>query len=323
VIAGHRHRQRDGDHDRADTRSMPPVTGFPRTPPSSRTERTERTEQPARDAAAAPPAPAETPQPDWTKTLTNPQQQADARRRFNDAVPPQVAEAMRERNEQAEMDAIGGKNQPGVLLSQGGDARKGTTVTVHGINDNPASVLPLGEKAAKKGQAVGTFAWDDRSRRLGDSADDFARAVKSVLDKNPSAPLTINAYSMGGRVAAVGLARLEATGALQGRDVRLNLVAPPLQGFSSANMAWMGAAFSSSLRSSMDMGTNSDFQAELEGVRFKDAKVQVFGGAADETAVVDEDWTRIARQLGGGREPVVMPGATHDSSVVEAARRLR
>jgi alpha-beta hydrolase superfamily lysophospholipase len=300
---------------------MPPVTGFPRSPPSSRTERTEPSTTPSKPRPEAPAT--EAVQPDWTKTLTNPQQQADARRRFNEAVPPGVAEAMRERNENAEMDAIGGTNRPGILLAQGGDARKGSTVTVHGINDNPASVIPLGEKAAKKGQAVGTFAWDDRSRRLGDSADDFARAVKSVLDKNPSAPLTINAYSMGGRVAAVGLARLEATGALKDRDVRLNLVAPPLQGFSSANMAWMGAPFSSALRSSMDMGTGSDFQTELEGARFKNVKVQVFGGGADETAVVDEDWTRIARQLSGGRDPVIMPGATHDSSVVEAARRLR
>lgn len=318
MIAGRRAQTRDRGVIGADTGAVPPVTGFPRTPPSSRTERTEPPSTPRPEAPAAQPA-----QPDWTKTLTNPQQQNEARRRFNEAVPPVVAEAVRERNENAEMDAIGGKNQPGVLLAQGGDARKGTTVTVHGINDNPASVLPLGEKAAKKGQAVATFAWDDRSRRLGDSADDFARAVKTTLDKNPSAPLTINAYSMGGRVAAVGLARLEAEGALKGRDVRLNLVAPPLQGFSSANMAWMGAAFTSSLRSSMDMGTGSDFQAELEGVRFKDVKVQVFGGGADETAVVDEDWTRIARQLSGGRDPVIMPGATHDSSIGEAARRLR
>jgi pimeloyl-ACP methyl ester carboxylesterase len=298
---------------------MPPVSGFPRTSPSSRTERTER---PSPTPPPAPTPAAEPAQADWTKTLTNPQQQADARRRFNDEA-PRHADAIRERNEKAEMDAIGGKNKPGVLMSQGGDARRGTTVTVHGINDNPASVLPLGEKAAKKGQAVSTFAWDDRSRRLGDSADDFAGAVKGVLDKNPSAPLTINAYSMGGRVAAVGLARLEATGALKGRDVRLNLVAPPLQGFSSANMAGMGAAFAPSLRSSVDMGTKSDFQAELEGVRFRGVKVQVFGGGADETAVVDADWTRIARQLTGGREPVIMPGATHDSSIGEAARRLR
>jgi hypothetical protein len=324
VIAGDRARRRDGDDDGADTRTMPPVTGFPR-PRPSRTERAEPT-APATPPAAQPtreaPAAVESAQPDWTRTLTNPQQQAAARRRFND-VPPHLAEAVRERNETAEMEAIGGENKPGVLMSQGGNPRKGTTVTIHGINDNPASVLPLGEKAAKRGQAVATFAWDDRSRRLGDSADDFARAVKTTLDKNPSAPLTINAYSMGGRVAAVGLARLEAEGALKGRDVRLNLVAPPLQGFSSANMAWMGAAFTSSLRSSMDMGTGSDFQAELEGVRFKDVKVQVFGGGADETAVVDENWTRIARQLSGGRDPVIMPGATHDSSITEAARRLR
>ena len=219
------------------------------------------------------------------------------------------------------MDAIGGRNQPGRLLSMGGNPRQGTTVTVHGINDNPASVLPLGEDAARSGQAVSTFAWDDRSRRLGDSADDFAREIARTLQENPNAPLTINAYSMGGRVAAVALGRLEQQGLLEGRRVELNLVATPLQGFGSANMAWMGAAFSSGLRSARDMGTRSDFQRELEAVRLPSVNVRVLGGGADETAVVNDEWRTIARNL-SGREPEIMAGATHESAIAAAADRL-
>jgi pimeloyl-ACP methyl ester carboxylesterase len=276
--------------------------------------------------AAAKPAeakPVETPQADWTRTLADPAQRAAARTRHAGVVPNQGAEAIRTQNERAEMDAIGGKNGPGRLMNQGGNPRVGTTVTVHGINDNPASVTPLGDKTKKTGEALQTFAWDDRSRRLGDSANDFAKEVKGVLDANPNAPVTINAYSMGGRVAAVGMARLEQTGALKGRDVTLNLIATPLQGFGSANMAGMGAAFAPSLRSSQDMGTRSAFQRELAGARFNDVKVKVFGGGADEVAKPDARWTQIARNLAGGAEPTILPGATHDSSIAAAAARLR
>ncbi len=222
------------------------------------------------------------------------------------------------------MDAIGGKNGMGQLMLQGGDAKLGTLITIHGINDNPASVAPLGERASSSGEALATFAWDDRSRRLGDSANDFAKAIKKTIAENPDAPITINAFSMGGRVAAVGLARLDKEGALKGKDVRLNLVATPLQGFASANWAGMGAPFSSSLKSAQDMGTRSGFQRELEAVRFSDAvKVQVFGGGADEVAVMDNRWQHIARNLAGGAEPTALPGATHDTAVVAAGVLLR
>ena len=128
---------------------------------------------------------------------------------------------------------------------------------------------------------------------------------------------------MGGRVAAVALSRLEQQGALAGRDVRLNMVAPPLQGFASANFAGMGAAFAPSLRSSVDMGSSSDFQQELEAARLPNVKVRVFGGGADDVASVDDDWKAIARNLAGGREPTVLQGADHMSAVTAAARNLR
>jgi pimeloyl-ACP methyl ester carboxylesterase len=289
---------------------------------SSRTETLERTG--ANDAAAAQPSTPTPPPPavDWTKTV-DPKNQAAARARATATVANPQAAALRAQNEAAEMAAVGGPNRPGVLLPQGGDPSRGTTVTIHGINGDPSDVLPLGERAAKKGGATATFAWDDRSRRLGDSADDFAAAVKDVLQKNPDAPLTIHAHSMGGRVAAVALSRLEKEGALAGHDVRLNMVAPPLQGFASANFAGMGAVFSSTLRSSIDMGSSSDFQKELEAARLPNVKVRVFGGGADDVANVDDDWTTIARNLAGGRAPTVLEGADHMSAITAAARSLR
>jgi pimeloyl-ACP methyl ester carboxylesterase len=279
------------------------------------------TTSPAAEAQPSTPTPPP-PAVDWTKTV-DPKNQAAARARAAATVANPQAAALRVQNEAAEMAAIGGANKPGVLLPQGGDPARGTTVTIHGINGDPSDVLPLGERAAKRGEATATFAWDDRSRRLGDSADDFARAVNDVLQKNPDAPLTIQAHSMGGRVAAVALSRLEQQGALAGRDVRLNMVAPPLQGFASANFAGMGAVFSSTLRSSIDMGSSSDFQKELEAARLPNVKVRVFGGGADDVANVDDDWTTIARNLAGGRAPTVLEGADHMSAITAAARSLR
>jgi pimeloyl-ACP methyl ester carboxylesterase len=289
---------------------MPPITDV-RTARVTKVIETKASTQPEVQAPAA--------QADWTKTIVDPTKQQAARSRHAGEVANPSAASMRTQNERAEMDLIGGSNKPGVLVGQGGDARRGTTITIHGINDNPASVMPLSGTGK---QAKATFAWDDKSRRLDDSANDFANEMKSVLAKNPKAPLTINAYSMGGRVAAVGMARLEQTGALKGRDVKLNLIAPPLQGFGSANMAGMGAGLVKSLRSSVDMGTRSDFQKELEGIRFQSVKVHIMGGGADTTAVADDSWKAIARQL-SGREPTILSGADHDGAVAAAAKLLK
>ncbi len=70
-------------------------------------------------------------------------------------------------------------------------------------------------------------------------------------------------------------------------------------------------------------GTRSAFQRELEGVHFSDdVKVRVFGGTADETAVMDNRWMAIARNI-SGQEPAGLDGATHDSAVGAAADKLR
>jgi hypothetical protein len=90
----------------------------------------------------------------------------------------QIEETLQKKQKKAEMAAIGGRQNPGQLLSLGGDPKKGITITIHGINDNTTSVKPLGENATKTGEAVATFAWDDRSRRLTDSANDLAQEVK-------------------------------------------------------------------------------------------------------------------------------------------------
>jgi hypothetical protein len=223
---------------------------------------------------------------------------------------------------EVEIGLLGGKNQPGRLIPQGGDPKLGTTITIHGINDSSESVQSLGRKAQQTGEALTTFAWDDKSRRLTDTADDLSNALKTILQAHPNAPITINAHSMGGRMAAVSVGRLEKTGALAGKNLQLNLIAPPLQGVASANMSWMGADIAPSLKSSIDMGTGSKFQKELEGIALKNAQAHVYGAADDLVAPPNEGWQKIATRLTGGIPPTILEKTTHDDAPQKTSELL-
>jgi len=230
-------------------------------------------------------------------------------------------DAIKGKNERSEMNAIGGHTAPGKILDMGGDATRGTTLTVHGRDDNPGSVLPLGERAEREGTGRATFAYDDLSRRLDDNTNDLANGIRDLLSKHPGAPLTINAFSSGARMAAVALGRLEKAGALEGRDVRLNLVAPVLRGSTSANAAALVSWLDRRMQSEIDMGSLSKFQSELDSIRLRTVKAQVYGGAEDATAITNEAWTQLARNL-TGREPIVLPGVNHETAVAAAAALL-
>lgn len=263
------------------------------------------------------------PEQDWTARISDPGVRDDARRRHGAGVENPSAAALKKQNERAESDAIGGKGAPGKVVPLGGDPRKGTTLSVHGINASPGAVAPLTEPA-KKGSASATFAYDDKARSLDASADDFRRGVTDILAKNPNAPLTINAHSMGSRVAVVGLDRMRKDGSLKGRDVTLNLVAPPLAGFKSANSIPDAATkLMPSLKSSVDMGSSSAFQREIENAKLDGVTVRVYGGTADKVAVPDAKWRAIAEQLTGDPRRVAVLPANHDSLVDVAAADLR
>jgi hypothetical protein len=185
---------------------------------------------------------------------------------------------------------------------------QGTTLTIHGRNDNPTSVLPLSERATREGTGRATFAYDDLSRRMEDNTKDLVNGIRALLSEHPDAPLTINAFSTGARMAAVALGRLEKSGALEDREVRLNLVAPVLRGSNSANAAAVVSWLDRRMQSEIDMGSLSKFQAELASTRLRTVTAQVYGGTADAMAPVSEEWTRMAREL-TGREPLVLQGS--------------
>ncbi len=226
-------------------------------------------------------------------------------------------------NEAQERELLGGTNQPGRLipLVQG---RNGAVVTIHGVNAAPGAVDSLAEPGVRTGQEVHTFAYDDRFRRLGDSSRDLAGQLAEWMDRNPGQPLSLRAHSMGGRVTLGALSVLQEQGRLGGRRINLDLVAPPLGGFSAAN--WARADVTGVLgrvipvlRPGQDMGTSSGFQEQLEALRLPaNVRTRIFVGGRDE--VVDPNlagFQRIQRNLGA--ELIRLPEADHNT-ILEQAR---
>ncbi|MBM4379294.1 MAG: hypothetical protein FJ086_08335 [Deltaproteobacteria bacterium] len=68
-------------------------------------------------------------------------------------------------------------------------------------------------------------------------------------------------------MAAVVLGRLEKAGALEGREVRLNLVAPALRGSISSNAAAVVTWLDRRLPCEVDMGSLSRYRSELASTR--------------------------------------------------------
>jgi pimeloyl-ACP methyl ester carboxylesterase len=229
-------------------------------------------------------------------------------------------------SEDAEREIVGGRNKPGKMVDLGGSPAKGLALTVHGVNDSPKSVSGLSEQSLTTGAQTKTLAWDDNFRRLGDSSKDLSRELGAWLDKNPGKPLTLSAHSMGSRISLAAMDDLAKSGKLKGHKVELNLVAPPLGGFDSANnlskLPRLADRVFKNIRPSRDMGSASDFQKQLESVKLpENVKVRVFTGGKDD--VVDASmpgFKRIVDNLGA--QVVNFPDADHSSTVDAAARWL-
>jgi pimeloyl-ACP methyl ester carboxylesterase len=231
-------------------------------------------------------------------------------------------------DEAREQSLIGGHDRPGriVELARGAPGRP-ATLTIHGINASPADVEALTEAARSGGGAVATFAWDDRHRRLTDSARDLAGELEAFVAAHPGAPLRIDAHSMGGRVAVAALGELAARGGLEGVPVTLRLIASPLGGLESANGARHAPGFLGGLigglRPGIDMGTTSEFQRGLEAITLpRSVRVEVHLGGADPIASPDDAaLRRVAARLGA--DVVVAPGRDHVGMVDHVARLPR
>jgi hypothetical protein len=229
--------------------------------------------------------------------------------------------------EHAEDSVLWARNVPGALVQVSpGSPGGGVGVSVHGINARCSDVDPLTLELAERGALTLAFVYDDNYRRLWDSAVDLAAALRPYLEGRPGEPLFVRAHSMGARIVLVALERLGREGALAGRDLDVALVAPPLGGYRTADLARLTPWPLSRLKNvqpGIDMGRDSQFQSRLQALSLpENARVRVFLATNDR--IVDPGdrrlWQVVARVRG---KTVWLPGATHESAVGAAADWLR
>jgi hypothetical protein len=212
------------------------------------------------------------------------------------------------------------------LIELGGDEHIGTTLTIHGINSAPNDVAKLSNAALERGERVMTVAYDDNFRRLQHTADDFARQAEAVQSALPAQTrLRIDAHSMGARAIVVALDRLKRAGRLTQHALDLHLIAPLLSGVRAANSTWMMplllpfglSTLVKNAEPARDLARNSEFQRELEAVRFPaQVRVAITLAEHDRFARKDEMCLKLAEHWHAS--VLVLPGTTH-LSVLSAA----
>lgn len=209
------------------------------------------------------------------------------------------------------------------LVDFGGDERLGTTLTIHGMNAAPDDMAAVSSAARLRGERVLTVVYDDNFRRLQDTADDFAQHIAELganAAASPKARLRIDAHSMGARAAVVALDRLQRAGQLPGLPLELRLIAPLLSGVRVAGSAWLLSLFLpfglskliKNAEPARDLGPRSDFQRELEAVRFpRNVRVGITLAQHDRFVRRDATLRKLAKRWGA--HVSVVPGTTHRS----------
>lgn len=231
--------------------------------------------------------------------------------------------------ESLERGVVGGRNEPGKLVELApGRPGKGGLVTVHGANGSPTTMAPFHGPEVARGRQVLTFAHDDLYRSQKNSAADLAGELRTWMAANPREPLELAAHCQGARIALGAMDILSKDGSLAGRDVKLNLITPPLQGL------WRGAfaqtappgvgAIAPTVRPGKDMSPIGGYQRMLDGITLPpNVKTEIF--VADRAArdgFVDPDHARfraIAERLGARVHE--LPNTDHMSAVAGAAAR--
>ncbi|MCI0442567.1 alpha/beta hydrolase [bacterium] len=247
------------------------------------------------------------------------------------AIPPYQEKKLPSVNETRETGIVDAKKGAGHLVPlKDGKPDRPMTVTVHGIAASPDTVRPLSNRAAKAGDAVKTFAYDDTGRTLKQSSTELANEMGRWLKENPGRPLRIDAHSMGGRIALDAVDQLNKKGLLKGRQVELNLVASPINGggaletsafIASKTPVVGGLTAIPYIKQGPEMARPSDFQKGLDQIKFPpNVKVRVFTGGEDGKVDRDEKFDAMCKQLNAER--VHFPKADHDTAVDEAAKWL-
>lgn len=226
-----------------------------------------------------------------------------------------------ESGERALLKSSGGKGH--LVDVYEGSANRGTTVTVHGINGSPEDMRALAMAAKKKGQDVKTFVYDDQKTRLDKTSQELAGEL-TKLSKETRGPLTIQAHSMGGRLTADALRKMQESGVL-GKNVKVEMINPVIGGLESANSARLAPGVVSGLipgvNPGKDMGTDSIFQERLETIKMP-SKVDTTIFVGDKDHLVDPQSPSFKAVANGMNAKLVnVPGAGHDDALQRVASR--
>ena len=217
-----------------------------------------------------------------------------------------------EEREQALLKANGGRGFA-VPLHQG-SRHKPVTLTVHGINGSPDTVKSLSDAAAKRGESVSTFVYNDQKGSLTDSSQDLARAIADLRKKHPGQTLNIASHSMGGRLSVDALRQLNDQKPLSGK-INQQMYGPMIGGNGMANTAKMAPTMLDGmikgLKPGREMGTNSNFQKTLETTALPSSvKTQIYVG--DQDQLVDPKNPHFQQVADGLNARVTtLPGADH------------
>ena len=230
-------------------------------------------------------------------------------------------------DERFEARALGGKNKPGVLVDVApGKPNRGLALSVHGLFEHPDNVKPLTQLGVDRGSATKTFAYDDKYRTQMNSSRDLAGQLATWVAENPNEKITLSGHSMGGRIILGAVDDLNRQGALDGRDVELNLVATPLSGYKIAEGMRAVPGFLDGVipgaRPSRGMSPSSAFQKKLDAIRFpENIRVNVFTGADDMIVKTTPTYRDLAQQL-GDQEVLEFPDADHGETISQSAAWL-
>ncbi len=237
--------------------------------------------------------------------------------------------AVRETAERLERGVVG-KNTPGKLVElDAGKPGRGAVMTVHGANGSPTTMAAFHEPGYTRGRQLLTFAHDDMYRSQKNSAKDLAGGLRTWMADNPGKPLEIDAHCQGARITLGAMDILSKDGSLKDRDVRLNLITPPLQGLGRGTFAQLAppgaGAIIPTVRPGKDMSPIGGYQRMLEGMDLPpNVQTRVFvADPASKDGFVNPDharFQRVADRLDAKVE--VATGADHMTAVPATARRL-
>ena len=171
---------------------------------------------------------------------------------------------------------------------------------------------------------VTTDTHNDNIRCLNKTSQELAVGLDTWLEENPGKPLKLDSHSMGTRVMLLALQLLHEVGSLEGRNVTVNLIAPPLTEFRSAKKARLTPPGASRLEEDLESSFIS--QEEISQIQLpNNVKVRVFLGGKDNIVspeyVRQEAFQQLLQRLNA--EVVQFPNANHMTVLHETTRWLK